>query len=54
MGIVQPDEFGSYEEADDYACMLCSAYNQGSVDDYNSNPGDYGGYEEPYYDIYEE
>ena len=53
MGIDQPDEFESQSEAEEYACTLCSAYNQGSVDDYNSNPGDYEGYEEPYYSIYE-
>ena len=54
MGIDYGEEFDSEDEAQEYADMLCGAYNQGHIDDYLSNPGDYEGYTEPDYEIFEE
>lgn len=35
------ERYDTYEEAEDAACEMCSAFNQGSIDLYNENPGDY-------------
>lgn len=35
------DRYETYEEAESAAYDMCSAFNQGSIDLYRENPGDY-------------
>jgi hypothetical protein len=35
------ERYETYEEAEEAACEMCSAFSQGSIDLYNENPGDY-------------
>ena len=56
-GIDYGDRYNSYEEALEAADEMASAYNQGSVDLYNENPGDYpeeSGDNTGSYEIFEE
>lgn len=56
-GIDYGDRYNTYEEAEEAACEMCSAYNQGSLDLLLINPGDYpeeaAGYGKDY-EIFEE
>ena len=42
-GYEYPDEYDSYDEAYEAGLEMASAYNQGGIDLYLSNPGDYVG-----------